>query len=394
MNLANLEQSTPQPLERRINPQKLFLDNQSDDAIRNRAEWKKAKEADNGQMTLFIVCGDARIVTTEIFGGKKIVSISSIAGSGDLKPFVNLLRDDYVGQIIVVGHFDHEKINDTGKIAGCGGVDTSKKLEEEKIKLENEELGEFLEQKVTPEFFDNVDKIVNEAALLSGKPVLGVLLDHLTYGAFPIIEQIGKQPLKLAYQNLKKFKKGQINNLEEFLTISSGIFPELKIEDLNNQFRKIIEKNRKRAKKRLIEDPDFIERQRTQNPSTVVVSTCPMPVALRYKKTFGRPNEAFVIRQPFVKSASGEIFIEDIDIKSIVGQIYYPLSHTLLNDPTKGFNSTKDLLIETPSLELSKQIADKLLKIQFIQDWMSQCGGKIMIGEIKEVETTQILPYP
>lgn len=388
------EKQTPQSLERRINPQKLFLDNQSNDAVKNRDEWKNAKEADNGQMTLFIVCGDARIVTAEIFGGKKIVSIASIAGSGDLKPFVNLLQDDYIGQIVVVGHFDHEKINNTGEISGCGGVDRRKKLEKKEIKVENGELDEFLEQRVTPEFFDNVYKTVEEAALLSGKPVLGVLLDHLTYGAFPIIEQIGRQPLKLAYQNLTKFKAGQIENLEDFLTISSGIFPELKIEDLDNRFKKIIEKNRKKAKKRLIEDPGFIERQRIQNPSTVVISTCLMPMALRYPGTYGKPNEAFVIRQPFFKSDIGEISINDIDLKSVAGQIYYPLSHALLNDPTKGFNSTKDLLIETPSLELSKQIADKLLKIQFIQDWMSQCGGKITIGEIKEVATTKILSYP
>lgn len=393
MNLPAMENMLP-PLERRINPQALLLDNRSLEAISNRIEWKKAKEADNGQMTLFIVCGDARIVTAEIFGGKKIVSIASIASSGDLKPFKHLLQDNYVGQIVVVGHFDHEKINKTGEISGCGGHDTAIRLKKGKVKVENEDLTEFLEQRVTPEFFDSVDKIVNEAALLSGKPVLGVLLDHLTYAAFPIIERIGKKIGKLPYKNLKRFKAGQIKNLEEFLMIDGGTFPELRSEDLDKEFRKIIEINRRRAEKRLREDPGFIERQRIQNPSTVVISTCPMPMALRYPETYGKPNKAFVIRQPFVKSISGDISINDIDLKSIAGQIYYPLSNALQNDLTKGFTDTKNLLIETPNLELSAQIADRLLKIQFIQDWMSQCGGKIMIGEIKNVETTDIKPYP
>lgn len=393
MNLPVMEQMQQHP-ERKVTPQDLLLDNRSPEAVSNRIEWKKAKEADDGQMTLFIVCGDARIVTAEIFGGKKIVSIASIASSGDLKPFTNLLRDNYVGQIVVVGHFDHEKINNTGEIAGCGGHDTAIKIKKGKVKVENEDLTEFLEQRVTPEFFDSVDKIVNEVALLSGKPVLGVLLDHLTYGAYPIIEQIGTKIAKLPYENLKKFKKGQIKKLEELLMIDGGIFPELRSEDLFKEFRKIIEINRRRAEKRLREDPGFIERQRIQNPSTVVISTCPMPMALRYPETYGKPNRAFVIRQPFFKSVSGDISIIDIDLKSIAAQIYYPLSHTLLKDQTKGFTDTKDLFIETPSLELSAQIADRLSKIQFMQDWMSQCGGKIMIGEIKNVETAGIRSYP
>lgn len=393
MNLPVMEQMQQHP-ERKITSQALLIDNRSPEAISNRIEWKKAKEADNGQMTLFIVCGDARIVTAEIFGGKKIVSISSIASSGDLKPFKHLLQDDYVGQIVVVGHFDHEKINQTGEIAGCGGVDTKIKIKKGKVKIENEDLDEYLEHRVTPEFFDNVEKIVNEASLLSGKPVLGVLLDHLTYAAFPIIEQVGKMRGKIPYGNLKKFKAGQIKDLEEFLMIDGGTFPELRSEDLIKEFRKLIEINRRRAEKRLKEDPGFIERQRIQNPSTVVISSCPMPMALRYPETYGKPNRAFVIRQPFVKSVSGDISINDIDLKSIAGQIYYPLSNALLNDPTKGFTDTKELLIETPSLELSAQIADRLSKIQFMQDWMSKCGGKIMIGEIKNVETTDIKPYP
>ncbi len=384
-------QNTP---EFRITPQSLLKDNHSPKAMLNRSEWRKAKEAKDGQMTLYIVCGDARIVTAEMFDGPKIVSIASIASSGDLKPFINLLQHDYVGQIVVVGHFDHEKINNTGEIAGCGGIDTSSKLKKGEVVVENHDLDEFLEQRVTPEFFENVNKIVKEAALLSGKPVLGVLADHLTYGAFPIVELINGREYKLTYDYLTRFAKGQISNLKDFLTIGSDIFPELKLENLDPIFRKIIRKNRTKALKRLEKDPGFVERQRIQNPSTVVISTCPMPMALRYPETFGKPNKAFVIRQPFLKSSTGEISIEDIDLKSIVGQIYYPLSNALNNDPSKGFTDTKNLLIETPSLELSAQIANKLMGIQFIQDWISQRGGKIMIGEVQQESTTQVQDFP
>lgn len=378
-------------LENRISPQTLFNDNHLARALNNRTEWRKAKEAGNGQMTLYIVCGDARIVTTEMFQGPNIVSISSIASSGDLMPFVNLLQSNYVGQIIVVGHFDHEKINETGEIKGCGGVDTSQKLKAGQVAIGQEDLGHFLKQRVTPEFFENVNKTVENAALISGKPVLGVLSDHLTYGAFPIIEQIGGQQIKLAYNYLKKFQKGQIGDLKDFLTIGSNIFPELKLEDLEPVFRKIIQNNRRKSSKRLDKNPGFIERQRVQNPSTVVVSTCPMPVALRYTETFGQPNQAFVVRQPFLKVGDGMNYsLEGMDFESIVGQIYYPISHAIKNEPKHGFSDTKDLLIETPDLELSAHIANRLLKIDFIKEWIAKRGARILIGEVKKEETTQL----
>jgi hypothetical protein len=392
--LRRVEQGHSIP-ELRIFPQLLLADNRSAKALQNRFEWRRVKEKGDGQMTLYIVCGDARIVTAEIFDGPKIVSISSIASSGDLRPFTYLLRHSMVGQIVVVGHFDHEKINQTGKMAGCGGIDTSKKLKAGEVRIENEDLDEYLEHRVSPKFFASVRSIVEEAGLISGKPVLGTLVDHLTYGAFPIMELIGSKLIKYPEGYLLKFQKGQIKYLKEFLTPDAGVFPELKLEDLNPVFQNIISRNRKKAMKRIEKDPGFIERQRIQNPSTVVISTCPMPLALRYPDTFGKPNKAFVIRQPFVKKGDGLDFsIEDVNFKSIVGQIYYPLSHALMNDPKKGFSDTRDLLIETPDLELSAQIANRLIGVQFIKDWLSQRGGKIMIGEVKEERTTQVQDFP
>ncbi len=388
--LRRIEQGQPSP-ELRITPQSLLRYNQTEKAIHNRQEWRRTKEARDGQMTLYIVCGDARIVTAEIFDGPKIVSIASIASSGDLEHFKHLLRHDYVGQIVVVGHFDHEKINETGHMAGCGGIDNSKKLKKGEVKIENEELESFLEQRVSPGFFSSVKKTVEEAGMLSGgKPVLGVLVDHLTYGAFPIMELIGSRLMKYPEGYLKAFQKGQITNIQDLLTLDSGVFPELKITDLDPVFRKIIKKNREKARKRIEKDPDFMKRQKVQNPSTVAISTCPMPMALRYPEPFGVPNKVFVIRQPFIKRDElKSLSFEDVDFKSVVGQLYFPLSNALKNDPKKGFTDTRDLLIETPNLELSAQIANRLKTIQFVKDWIAQRGGKIIIAEVKEDETTR-----
>ena len=385
--------SVPQRLERlrtseiQITPDFLRLDNRLPKARRNFTEWRGAKEARNGQITLFIVCGDSRIVTADIAADNKIVSISSIAESGDLGPFSNLLQHPMVGQIVVLGHFDHEKIDpNKGEVKGCGGRDAKAKIQEEALTIENAELHDYITEKVSSHFLTNIRKTVEQAGKLSGKPTLGVMVDHLTDAAFPMIELITGQEVMYPEQDLKRFPWKKIDDVQQFIDDYGDYFPQLKVNDLLPVFRQFIEKNRKKARARLKKDPGFIDRQRTQNPSTVVISTCPIPVALRYPEAFGHPNEAFVIRKAFGKEEI-EIRPTDIDFMSIVGQLYYPLQQA-------DFSRTTNILIETPDLEMSAQIAARLLKIPFVQDWVNRRQGKIMIAKLEHHETTEIRNYP
>ena len=370
-----------------ITPDFLKSDNSLPKAQRNFTEWRRAKEARNGQITLFIVCGDSRIVTADIAGDNKIVSISSIAESGNLEPFSNLLQHPMVGQIVVLGHFDHEKIDpNKGEVKGCGGRDAKAKIQEEALTIENAELHDYITEKVSSHFLTNIRKTVEQAGKLSGKPTLGVMVDHLTDAAFPMIELITGQEVMYPEQDLKRFPWKKIDDVQQFIDDYGDYFPQLKVNDLLPVFRQFIEKNRKKARARLKKDPGFIDRQRTQNPSTVVISTCPIPVALRYPEAFGHPNEAFVIRKAFGKEEI-EIRPTDIDFMSIVGQLYYPLQQA-------DFSRTTNILIETPDLEMSAQIAARLLKIPFVQDWVNRRQGKIMIAKLEHHETTEIRNYP
>lgn len=366
-----------------ITPDFLRSDNRLPKARHNFTEWRRAKEARNGQITLFVVCGDSRIVTADISGDNKIVSISSIAESGDLEPFANLLQHPMVGQIIVLGHFDHEKINpEKGEVRGCGGRDARAKIQEGSLAIENTQLSDYITERVSSHFLTNIRKTVEQAGKLSGKPTLGVMVDHLTNTAFPMIELINGKEVMYPEQNLEKFLWRKINDIQEFINDYGNYFPQLKIDDLLPVFGKFIEKNRKKARKRLKKDPGFIERQRVQNPSTVVISTCPIPVALRYPEAFGHPNEAFVIRKAFGKE-EGEITESDIDFMSIVGQLYYPLKQA-------NFSRTSNILIETPDLEMSAQIGNRLLKIPFVKDWVDRRKGKIIIARLEHHETKEI----
>ncbi|MFH0979779.1 MAG: hypothetical protein V1803_02445 [Candidatus Roizmanbacteria bacterium] len=369
-----------------ITPDFLRIDNSSRKATLNRTEWRKAKEAKNGQITLFIVCGDSRIVTADIADDNKIVSISSIASSGDLKPFKKLFEHQMIGQIVVVGHFDHKKIDPVKKkVKGCGGEDASEKIEDGEIVIENEPLNTYVTQRVSKNFFENIKRTVEQAAALSEKPVLGVMVDHLTNAAFPMIEVNKGKELMYPEKDLEGFQWKTIDDVQKFINNYGDYFPQLRSADLSDVFREFIEKNRIKAKQRIENDPGFIERQRVQNPSTVVISTCPIPLALRFPDSFGHPNEAFVIRKAFSKEGK-TIKATEIDFMSIVGQLYYPLKQA-------DFPRTNNILIETPDLEMSAQIADRLLKISFVQDWIKRKQGKIMIAELKHHETKKIQYY-
>ncbi|MFH0979434.1 MAG: hypothetical protein V1803_00585 [Candidatus Roizmanbacteria bacterium] len=370
-------------LELSVTPDFLKIDNSSQKASFNRAEWRHAKEARNGQITLFIVCGDSRIVTADIADDNKIVSISSIAESGDLTPFEKLLTHPSVGQIIVLGHFDHEKIDpEKRKVSGCGGRDAKAKIEEGSIIIENEELKSYITERVSPHFLKNIRKTVEQAASLSGKPTLGAMVDHLTNAAFPMIEIGRGKEIMYPEKDLEGFQWRKVDDVQKFIDTSADYFPQLNLDNLSDVFRKFIKKNREKAKERIKKDPGFIERQRVQNPSTVVISTCPIPVALRYPDSFGRPNEAFVVRKAFGKEEK-EVKATDIDFMSIVGQLYYPLKQA-------DFPRTKNILIETPNLEMSTQIAYRLLKIPFGQNWVNRKQGKIMIAELEHHKTEKI----
>jgi hypothetical protein len=283
----------------------------------------------------------------------------------------------------VVGHFDHEKIDPANKkIKGCGGVDACEKIEKGEIVIENEHLHTYVTQRVSSHFFHNIKKTAEQAAALSGKPVLGVMVDHLTNTAFPMIE-VGKgREIMYPEKNLEQFQWKEVDDVKKFIDSYGIYFPQLRLEDLSDVFRTLILKNRKKAKETIEKDPKFIERQRVQNPSTVVISTCPIPVALRYPDSFGHPNKAFVIRKAFGKE-EGEVRATDIDFISIVGQLYYPLKQA-------DFSRTSNILIETPDLEMSAQIADRLLKIPFVQNWVDRRHGKIIIAKLVHHETKEI----
>lgn len=398
--LKRIEQGQNKSHERIITPQALLEDNKK--SFKNILDWQEAKKK-KGSLTLFIVCSDARIVTAKIFGEKTVASISSISGATDLESFKNLLQHDSIGQIVVVGHFDHQTIKDGEPPGGCGGHKVSQTIQEGE-QVPHGGLHEFVSEQILPDFLEQILKTVEDALEISGKPVLGIAVDHLTNAAFPIVEHLpGKK--SFMSKNIKEFEWKKISDklLKDFLRFGSGMFPEIeKIDDLYEPFKQFIIKNRSHILRDIDKIPKLIEKNKVQNPSTVVISTVPIPLALRFKEKFGDQNEGFVIRQSFLKKdteitmdddddmVKGSIAIKDVDFDLVESQLFYPISHAIKATKGQDFYDTKNILIETPDFELSAQMALRLSEMDFVKDWVEKKGGRILVSSVDSGKTINI----
>lgn len=396
----SIEQGRKLSSERIITPQTLLEDNRK--STKNILDWQEAKKK-KGSLTLFIVCSDARIVTAKIFGEKTVASISSISGATDLESFKDLLQHDSIGQIVVVGHFDYQTIKDGEPPCGCGGHKVSQTIQAGE-QVPHSGLQEFVSEQILPDFLEQIMKTVEDVSVISGKPVLGIAVEHLTSAAFPIVEHLpGKKPFMS--ENIKEFEWKKISDklLKDFLRFGSGMFPEIeKIDDLHEPFRQFILKNRSHILRDIDKIPKLIEKNKVQNPSTVVISTVPIPLALRFKEKFGDQNEGFVIRQSFLKKdtqiemddvndiVKGAIAIQDVDFDLVASQLFYPISHAIKAAKGQDFYDTKTILIETPGFELSAQMALRLSKMDFVKEWMEKKGGKILVSSVDSGKTIDI----
>ncbi|MDH7475928.1 MAG: hypothetical protein QHH09_00450 [Microgenomates group bacterium] len=355
--------------------------NQEDEAQINLRLWQEAKERKQGELTLVILCSDARLNSIWIMGGNILVaSVSNIAANGETEPFKYLIRHKGVGRVVVVGHYDGKKLEENGVIAGCGGVDARQQITNED-QPPADELTAFI-SRIQPDSLKQTVAIVKQVSRLAGdKPVYGIAVDHLTLMAAPIAQSIVNERKERAiiYPQI-------IDNEGEL-----GQIPALEEGSLTTEFLEIIEKNTQLTTARLMADPGFAERQKVQNPRAVVLSTSPIPIGLRYPPLFGCPNTAFVVRLPIEKlteiASSPRVKIRAKDLKQAITQLYYPIKHAIYANEGQSFFDTKTLIIETSSLEESKRIAQQLIADPLIQEWIKQRGGKIIVTEVKSGKT-------
>ena len=179
----------PQP-ELPITPDSLKAENLSPKAIHNISEWRKAKEAKNGQLDLIILCSDARLSSVMLFDNKNIASVSSIAANGETDPFKYLLNNDAIGRVIVISHYDGEKANKENLISGCGGMGARANMGKGKQVDDASGLTEFISKIESSDTLQQTLVIVEKIARLTDKPIFGTAVDHLSYQAHPLVQVV------------------------------------------------------------------------------------------------------------------------------------------------------------------------------------------------------------
>lgn len=389
MNFPNLE-STPSLRERSISPQRLLEDNQSEIAKNNILKWQEAKNKPGG-LTLVILCSDARLQSTLMFDDVAIASVSTIAASGETEPFKYLLNHASIGRVIVLGHYDGDKSKDV-PVKGCGGLGGREEQLKSQTPLfpdESKDLEEFIKQIQTADVFLQTHLIAQKIAQLrdDSLPIIAAVIDHLSYKINPVSLTLNEKG-SIATVTNSELKMSPDKRKNQLPTIS--------LDSLDEDSALFFKQNGKVVELLRASD-DFRIKQKTQNPQAVVLSTAPIPIALRDPDIFGEPNSAFVVRLPFSKQVA-EREVDDVQganlkiskkyLANAAAQIKYPLHEALEHINEGAFSDTKTLIIETPDIAVSQEIASYLTKLKLVKEWMEKKGGQIIVSEVKSGKTS------
>ncbi len=394
--ILSYQEGLPRRITDKISPQTLSTANQSELAKMNISKWQEAKNKPGG-LTLVVLCSDARLQSTLMFDDVAVASVSTIAASGETEPFKYLLNHSSIGRVIVLGHYDGDKINEI-PVSGCGGLHgkdqqlkTGKALFPD---IEAEDLDEFISQIKHADVFLQTHLIAQKIAQLREKPlpIIAAVVDHLSYKIDPVSLTLKKQNSLVSVTNPE---------LEVRPDKRKNQLPIISLNNLDKNSASFLKQNEK-VVELLGRNNDFRESQKTQDPQAVFLSTSPIPVASRFPGLLGIPNSAFVVRLSFSKqvteseadSIKGNNFkITRNYLANASAQIKYPLQEAIKHISEGAFSQTKSLIIETPDIVISEQIAEHLSSLKLIKEWIEKKGGQIIVAEVKSGETKNTYSY-
>ncbi len=380
----------PPRIEASITAQSLLQDNHSPKSVQLRKKWGEYK--DQEFLTAIHSCSDARLSMVTAFGTPGIISLRSIAAA-DIRPNDDPFRWVYnhpsTGRIIVAEHFDGENLQNGQIPSGCGGLVEKKKVDRKTVKLQDiKTAADYVLDRITHD--DIVVQAVASAARIAAqtrKPVLAGAIDHRTHQFYQFGEFSGN-----IFQS--SIKLADILDYNPESIYRNGI-PNMDMRGIPGVFTSLLDGNEDQVRL-LARDPEFFNKQKIQDPRTVIISTDIRPTEIRYPNHFGKPNTAFNVRIPLDKE--GGLKITNKALSGSIAQVTYALGHAADAFPGQSFASTKNVLVETPDKGLTREIAAEILHNAVIQDWQAKKQGQILIGQVNSNgngpgETTSIENY-
>ncbi len=370
-----------------------LVDNHSKLAEENRAIWKKNQR--EGNMHGVAGCSDARPTITEPEKSYSILSITA----GLTKVFPEIISSPGIKDFIVTTHFDGATAKPGTAISGCGGLQEKEALMARGVNEPPQGVIDYVHNQI--DHPDAIVQSVSQAKKISSmmeKPVLAATQDHRTGRVYPIAafwrrhgtllsainEDIDYTIITPSYYNPEEIYKNGLPSID-YENLADGEF---------KMFYEYIKSNREMVAQLALKYPDIEEKQRVQNPSTIVLTTDQQPARLRYPSLLEEPGSYFRISIPRRKdSIRKTAFIATHDLDQIMNQTEYPVSHAVLHhgDHSKPFSKVGTVFIETSNMELSEGIADEALKKSWMREWASIEGHKIIAasatgGVIKEIK--------
>lgn len=378
-----------------ITPDLLEDDNNSFEARENRRKWQENKA--KGIMHAVIGCSDARNVLTL---PEQSYGLLSIAASGDMEPYQQVLEFEGVRDVLVISHYDSETLKPGEAPSGCGGLgEKAKMLQNGTTPSEGVKgVAGYLDKRVKhPDILVNSALIAQEITQRTNKPTAAATQDHRTgkLDLFAIFWRRNGIILNVLNNalTLQDFHPANFDPKKLYVNGIPSINPDA-LPDYFHMFREYAYANQQMVIDLRRKYPNITELLRTQNPHTLVLTTIPEPLKNRYPATYDEPGSYAKLAVPRYKDRENNIReVRPEDLEETLDQADYFITHAVANhhDKTKPFSKVGTLFIETSDINLSKKTADAAIQRPFIQDWLEFPEHHIIAAEVRGGTATQFL---
>ena len=348
-----------------ITADSLIEQNHSSTADKFRADYEQARR--NGDLTILERCSDARAKSI----GTRSVSAGSIAAART--PDAKLLLDRGSGRGIILTHFDGDTMEPGKMPSGCGGL--AAKSNEESI--QDTDIATYIKNVVAHKdpFVQSI-RAAEQMAYISGKPVSAWAIDHLTDDIYPIAF-FQRRPSG-SMEKLGGIREYEIADYDPEKIYAEGL-PTMDERDLPDDFQRLLEQNRIEQIEILSRYPDFRQMQKVQRPRVILFST-DIRSAKKFPILASIPGSVFKVLTDRQKLGD-DINITPESLETAFKQLWYPIHYAVKHheQTDKSFSNTDRLIIETPSMELSRDIWDKALEKLDVQKWIALPGSRAIL---------------
>lgn len=345
-----------------ITVESLLTDNKSIEADKRRSQWEANRE--NKSLVLLNTCSDARIVTPLPTSS---VVVRSIAAGRSLEPFGKLISHKSIDSVHIMGHHSGKTIVKGEAPKGCGGLGV-KEDQMKHDKIPHSEVEQWVAENVchSDSLYHAFVK-ASDVQDFTDKQILLSTQDHLDHTIYPMAGFIGGLRAPIHYEDFSQYDSNDIYR--------SGIPSLPETELIGSSFEQYLKRYYAEQFPELLSAYAEHDRstQETQNPNMLLITTNVRPPEVCYPELTKRPNKVFVETLAREK-VNDEIQIQDRDIRNVVAQAQYPISH---------FGRLNTIFIETGDIKQSERIARELQAKAWFIAWREGKAHQIIIGESK-----------